>query len=744
MTLSLLLGICATLLPPSADLPDSIHTLDEIEIVAPIKQQGLFEQQASSSVFGLRQIENQRIESPKDLSLVTPNFFQPDYGSKMTSSLYIRGLGARIDQPSMALYIDNIPVLNKNGYDFDFYDIAKIEVLRGPQGTLYGRNSVGGVINVFTLSPFSFEGTRFAASYANENTFDVSLSAYKKITKKVAMSISLNHRQSDGFFTNIYDGEKADNFISDGARLRYVHLINQNLTADYTLSFNSVKQNGFAYSQYDLQNNKILPINHNDPCFYDRLVIANGLTFRYHNSNIIAESTTSFQYLNDRMTLDQDFLPQSYFTITQKQNEKALTQEIVIKSNREDTHWQWISGVFGFYKSLKMSAPVTFKQTGIDSLILANANKGIHIIDPQGEISLQEDNFVIHSDFSLPNFGLSAYHQSSVNFKKWVFTAGLRLDYEYVFINYYNFSKIFVNYTAWQNVKEVNTKMSGTASINFTELLPKFSTMFLFGKNNIYFSLARGYKAGGFNTQIFSDILQSKMQADLMKQFGVYPDQSTNSTITDVPYKPEFSWNYEIGTTLNLLNNKLITNIVLFYIDCTNQQLTVFPPGKSTGRKMSNAGHTRSYGAEFSAKYSIKKFNIIANYGYTNAKFLKFNDGNNDYAGNFVPYAPQNTISLIGEYNLFINSSFLEKIVFQANGQGVGKIFWNEDNVISQPFYGLLGAQISFVQHRARISLWGKNLTNTDYNTFYFKSIGNSFVQRGKPIQIGISANCEF
>ncbi|MCL1868261.1 MAG: TonB-dependent receptor [Paludibacter sp.] len=741
MTLLLFLGLCSV--PP--EVPDTARSLAEIEVVAPIKQQGVFEQQASASTFGLRQIENQRIESPKDLSLATPNFYQPDYGSKMTSSLYVRGLGARIDQPSMAMYVDNIPVLNKNGYDFDFYDIAKIEVLRGPQGTLYGRNAVGGVINIFTLSPFGYEGTRFSASYGNENTFDVSLSEYKKLTEKVAMSISLNHRQSDGFFKNEFDGERADNFIADGARMRYVHFINENLIANYILCFNSIKQNGFAYAKYDLQTDKILPINHNDPCFYDRLAITNGLTFRYQNQNLIAESSTSFQYLNDRMTLDQDFLPQPYFIITQKQNEKAVTQEFVVKSNKYNADWQWISGVFGFYKSLKMNAPVTFKKTGIDSLILANANHAIqNYLNPEGLISFSDDNFVIHSDFYLPNFGLSAYHQSSYKIGNLIFTAGLRFDFEYVFIDYKNYSKIFFNYNKWQNTdyKEIYSQMSGSKSEQFAELLPKFSAMYCFGKNNVYFSLAHGYKAGGFNTQIFSDILQSQMQANLMKQFGVYPDDG--STINDVPYKPEFSWNYEIGARFNLLNNKLTANAVLFYIDCTNQQLTVFPEGKSTGRKMSNAGQMRSFGVEFSAKYSVAKANFIVNYGYTNAKFLKFNDGNNDYTGNFVPYAPQNTLSLIGEYNVFVNKPFLEKIAFQANFQGAGKIYWNEDNALWQQFYGLLGAQISLVKGRARINFWGKNLTNTDFNTFYFKSTGNSFIQKGKPLQVGISTSCEF
>jgi hypothetical protein len=192
------------------------------------------------------------------------------------------------------------------------------------------------------------------------------------------------------------------------------------------------------------------------------------------------------------------------------------------------------------------------------------------------------------------------------------------------------------------------------------------------------------------------------------------------------------------------LNNKISTNVALFYIDCTNQQLTVFPPGKSTGRKMSNAGQTRSVGAEISAKYTDKKANLSVSYGYTSVKFLKFDDGNHDYAGNFVPHAPQNTLSVVGEYNFAINKKYLEKIVMQTTFQGVGRIFWNEDNTLSQPFYGLLGAQISLVRGKARINFWGKNLTNTAYNTFYFKSIGNSFVQKGKPLQAGVSVSYEF
>jgi outer membrane receptor protein involved in Fe transport len=234
------------------------------------------------------------------------------------------------------------------------------------------------------------------------------------------------------------------------------------------------------------------------------------------------------------------------------------------------------------------------------------------------------------------------------------------------------------------------------------------------------------------------------MMTDLMSDLGIYLENQPISTLKDAVYKPEHSWNYEVGTTLHFFANKLTANGVLFYVDCTDQQLTVFPPGKSTGRKMSNAGHTRCFGAEISLNYTAEKYRFSANYGYTNAEFLQFNDGNNDYAGKTIPYAPQNTVALVGEYNIAVKKSYLHNILLQANWQGVGNIFWNEENTISQKFYGLLGAQVSLVKGIASISFWGKNLTNTNYNTFYFKSIGNSFMQKGKPLQFGLAVRCDF
>ena len=114
-------------------------------------------------------LDEMNIRSVKDISTVVPNLFIPDYGSKLISSAYIRGIGSRINSPAVGLYVNNVPYLDKSAFDFDFIDIASIEVLKGPQGTLYGRNTMAGLVNIKTLSPLEKQGSKIKLSFGNYN-----------------------------------------------------------------------------------------------------------------------------------------------------------------------------------------------------------------------------------------------------------------------------------------------------------------------------------------------------------------------------------------------------------------------------------------------------------------------------------------------------------------------------------------------------------------------------------------------
>lgn len=156
---------------------------------------------------------------------------------------------------------------------------------------------------------------------------------------------------------------------------------------------------------------------------------------------------------------------------------------------------------------------------------------------------------------------------------------------------------------------------------------------------NLYLTVSKGYKAGGFNTQMFSDVLQQEMTAAM--GFG-----RTYDVDDVVTYEPEQSWNYELGGHFSCMEGAVRGDFALFWIDCRNQQLTVFPEGSTTGRLMTNAGRTRSFGAEAAVRFTPwRNLGIDTSYGYTDARFVRYDDGQEDFGGNRIPYAPQHTFS---------------------------------------------------------------------------------------------------
>lgn len=713
---------------------DTVLRLNEVSITAIKQGLNLQNEAIASTVIGKKNIERYNIVSVKNISEFVPNFFIPNYGSRMTSSIYVRGIGARIDQAAVGLNVDNVPIINKDNYDFDLIDIERVEMLRGPQSTLFGRNTMGGLINIYTMSPLSYQGIRLLGEYSSGNSYKAAISYYTKINDRLGIAVVGSYYSTDGFFKNLHNAENCDWERQGNGRFKLQWQPTTNLKIENNLSFTMSRQGGYPYAYLETGE-----INYNDTCFYKRTSVTDGLTINWKVKDISISSITSYQYIDDNMTLDQDFLPLSYFTLTQARKEHAFTQDFVLKGNDKNSY-KWLVGLFGFYKNTDMNAPVTFKDAGVSKLIEEKRNE----INPQYPIRWDDRDFELNSKFDNYNYGVALYHQSSLKLGNWNLVAGIRFDYENSTLDYRSWCNSgYATYYIADNATttlyrhdNVNIDDKGSLNKSFFEILPKISALFnlpMESPSNIYASIAKGYKAGGFNTQMFSDVLQQK----LMGIMGVGAQYNVDDI---VGYKPERSWTYEIGAHIECVDRKIQTDISMFYIDCTDQQLTVFPDGTTTGRIMTNAGHTRSFGAEVAIKVRpINQLEINASYGYTNAKFIDFNNGKTNYAGNTIPYAPANTLFLGAGYSLPINSAWLDYITFNISMRGAGNIYWDEANSVKQPFYTLLGSSIRLEHEKISLDLWGQNITNTRYDTFYFVSMSNAFVQRGKPYQLGVT-----
>lgn len=719
---------------------DTVIVVDKVQVTAIKQGLVLRSQPVAATTLGSRAIERKRVGALKNLSQRIPNFHAPDYGSRMTSAVYVRGLGARIDQAVVGLNIDNVPLLNKNNFDTELADVERIEVLRGPQSTLYGRNTMGGVVNVYTLAPLSYQGVRLMAEYGSGDSYRFRASLYERLTEGLGIAVSGYYTRTGGFFENTFSGRTCDWERLGGGRLRLQWRPGTRMQIDDTFTFSTLSQGGWPYAyigpSIEAGGETVLPsgaIGYNDPCSYDRKTLSNGLTVRYDAGRCSVSSITSYQYSDDDMHLDQDFTPLSYFTLRQALEEHALTEDIVVRSY-DDRAYRWLFGAFGFYRHGEMDAPVNFKRTGIEELILKNANS-----NPDLVYAMDADNLLLASNFRMPDYGGALYHESRYVTGRWRLTAGIRADFEHTVLRYR--SRTDMDYTLSINggapiPVHVAIDEENRIGHTYVEVLPKVAAMYCFDEvRNLYVSIARGYKAGGFNTQMFSDILQEKLKWKMVSGLD-YDEPDIMS------YKPEYSWNYELGGHFSCLGGVVRGDFALFWIDCRDQQLTVFPEGQTTGRMMTNAGRTRSLGAEVSIQYSPwREVDINAAYGYTNARFVSYDNGQEDFSGKHIPYAPQHTLSADAVWTIPTGVEWLGDVVVQAGTRCAGRIWWNEQNSRSQPFYALLDASLRIEHPRYSIDFWGRNLTGSRYDVFYFKSMGNEFVQRGRPRVLGITLN---
>ena len=324
--------------------------IEEVVVIASPKENTKLRQlPVAASLISQKEMQEYQINSLKGVSNLVPNFFIPDYGSRLTSAVYIRGIGARINTPSVGLYVDNIPYIDKSAFDFNFFDIERIDVLRGPQGTLYGRNTMGGLVKVHTRSPFSYQGTDIKLSAATYNNYSASLTHYHRISNQLAFSAGGFYEYKGGFFKNYAPSvnKKADELSAGGGRIRAIWLPNENLKLDFTVNYEYGDQGGYAYGQYDKATQQIAPIAYNDESTYRRGLLNAGVNIEYQANSFILSAVTGYQNLNDRMFLDQDFTEADIFNLTQKQKLNTISEEIILKS-KPGKNWQWTTGAFGF------------------------------------------------------------------------------------------------------------------------------------------------------------------------------------------------------------------------------------------------------------------------------------------------------------------------------------------------------------------------------------------------------------
>ena len=212
-----------------------VFDIDEVVVAAqPKEQYRLRLQPLSSTSLGARQLTSLHATDLRQLSAFVPSFVMPEYGSRYTSAMYVRGIGSRINNPAVGIYVDGMPVINKAAFNMHFYQADRVDVLRGPQGTIYGQNAEGGLVKIYTKDPFSHQGTDLQLGIGTRLWRNAELAHYAKFSDRAALSLAAFYNGQNGFLRNTFTGKRADNSDEAGARLRFMLRPTTRFSADLT------------------------------------------------------------------------------------------------------------------------------------------------------------------------------------------------------------------------------------------------------------------------------------------------------------------------------------------------------------------------------------------------------------------------------------------------------------------------------------------------------------------------------
>lgn len=795
-----LLSLLAVL--PAETPVDTLRSIDieEAVVVAQPKETKMLRQQAlSASVFSADMLQKRGVTSLKNLSSLAPALHIPEYGSRLTSAVYIRGIGSRINTPAVGLYVDNVPYIDKSAYDFTFTsDIERIDVLRGPQGTLYGRNTMGGLVRVYTADPITHSGTTLTLGGTTRNGGrNVSATTYLHPAENAGIALSAYYNGRNGFYVNRFNGQKADGSDAAGGRLRWAWQPGDVVKLDFTASFEHSNEDACPYFYEGNVETTAAPsqgvgqIAQNRPSGYRRSVLNAALGVEHRLGKTVLTSTTAFQHLTDRLAMDNDFTALDIFTLTQRQRMQTVQEEIALKS-LPGKRWQWTTGAFALYQYLRTDCPVVFYDDGVRYL---NAQLVAAMAQTPAAVSFTGDALPFDARLHTPTVNAALFHQSTFNnflTPRLSLTLGLRLDYDYRELRLrsgnaaggglpYDFSLSMGPAMSFNQTLAANPAFSGNLYNDTWEVLPKAALQYAFKRGgSVYFSVAKGYRAGGYNIQAYSDLAQQQLRRSMMlgvKDYSIetinalpLPEavkekavQAMNGVLTpltpDAPqvaqlyYKPEFSWNYEVGAHLNFFDRKLQLDLAAFMMKTRDQQLARFAES-GMGRVMVNAGRSRSLGAEASLRAALlaDRLTLAATYGYTNATFRAYDLGTSatgetvDYRGNRVPFVPEHTFSASADFRQPLSApAFVKAWSAGVDVSGAGSIVWDEANTLSQPLYALLGARLGCeVAGGVSLSLYARNLTAARYAAFTFESLSRRFSQYGTPRHFGAEVKLKF
>lgn len=689
-------------------LENSLLQLEAVTVTAEKREALLQNVPVSVTSISSRQVADYRLWNSKDLTGIVPGLYSgtPGDGRNLTS---IRGITTTSYDPAVATYIDGVNQFSLDTYIPQLSDIERIEVLRGPQGTLYGRNAMGGVINIITKQPTNNTNGFAEINIGNYNQQRYNAGIRTALVKdKLYFGASGVFAKRNGYYTNQFNNRSFDkqNELSGNYYLKYLpaekwaitlNVKHQNSRNDGAFPMVNGVEDAFA-DPFQLNQNAVGKM-------IDRTLNA-SLSANHNGDKMNFSSQLAWQnnhrYYKD--PIDGDFSPLDAVTVINNygkawNNVKVITHETRFSSPaNQSSLFNWTAGTYFFHQN--------------------NPTKqATHFGKDAGLLGVPGTDFATINTSTGKNTGIALFGQMNYQLThKLSLIAGLRYDYE-------NKKLTVKGEFQLDGGAAFLTTPDTSGAAHFAAVSPKLGLQYQLAINsNLYATYSRGFRTGGL-TQLSSDPSQPPLY----------------------PYQPEYSNNVEVGLKNNFLNNRLRLNLAIFATHVNNAQVpTLVLPDAITVTK--NTGALNSRGAELElAATPAKGFQIEYNVGYTHSKYQSLKVSSNgdvvNLDGKRQIFTPDVTSMLALQYSYTLDERNEIKLVARGEWFYLGRRYFDLANTIEQASYNLLNTRVGISYKKLDLFFWARNIGNTKYIEYAYDF---GAVHLGNPATYGVTVRASF
>lgn len=695
---------------------EEARALDVVTVTAQRRSESLQDVPVTVTAFGAEEIENARIQQIDDIVTRTPGLSFDAFPATQ-ARLFIRGIGSSdrgaAGDPSSGVFLDEVYLGRPAMVAFDAFDVERIEVLKGPQGTLFGRNVVGGAVNVITKRP-DLEGFDASTSltFGNYNRLDGAGAVNIPFANNSsAVRLSGAYRSHDGYTENRFlnvDVEDQETFsgraqvYSELSETLRVHLTADGTRdrstgpANHVLELDASDPLSNFYSQnFDPDVTYGSDIGYQDRDTYGfRGEIAND--FNFGTLTFLAsyrDLDYSFNYDFDGGNADPTSPGFNGVNISgdgSGEDSQLSSQELRL-SSLPTSDVDWVVGVYHYAHEVDRLDVFTLDSAAVAPFPLTE------IIDQHAEL----DSYAAFGDVSVP-IG-----------DRWNVFGGLRYSVD---------DKSYaVNNADSDAPLRTDEIYDVTASADFDDWTYRAGVEFQATSDDmLYASISRGYKSGGFQ------------------------DQPASAEEAMVPFEPESAIQYEIGQKSTFLDGSMIWNNTLFYLDYTDLQTVQTIDGINV---TDNAGKATIQGYETQlAVNPADGLNFSLAYAYTDGTFDEFIEGGVDYSGNRISRTPEHKLTISPSYVYTFGNGV--DLTMAADYSYASEIFDDNSNQGPErrdPTH-FVDARVNLENfgNGLRLSLWGKNLTDERTRTFQGVFLGANFGAFSPPRTYGVTLSWDY